>query len=174
VYPLKTPLAFSLALLLGLASGSTGAAPARRGASASAPKKKAPRAPKRAPSPKASPAPVEAAAPVVETPAPAPVAPAEPAPVPVTPAPAPLGSRVTAPLQADAPRVDDTRLLPSPPPASLAGGATRPDVSSVVKKPWFWVAVGGVAAATTAGILLASQPDKPPLGVRLGNPGAGW
>ncbi len=181
VYPLKTPLAFSLALLLGLASGSTEAAVARRGSSASAPKKKAPRAGKRAPSAKASPAPVEAEAPVVEPQASAPVAPAEPAPVAVTPAPvpeapapAPLEGRVLAPLLADAPRVDDTRLLPSPPPDSPARGATRHDVLSVVKKPWFWVAVGGVAAATTAGILLASQPDKPPLGVRLGNPGAGW
>jgi hypothetical protein len=45
---------------------------------------------------------------------------------------------------------------------------------AVVKKPWFWAAVGGVAAATTASLLLASQPNKPPLGVRLGNPGAGW
>jgi hypothetical protein len=44
---------------------------------------------------------------------------------------------------------------------------------AVMKKPWFWAAVGGVAAATTAGILLASQPQKP-LGARLGNFGAGW
>ncbi len=185
VLPLKTPLAFSLALLLGLASGSTEAAEARRGASTSAPKsKKAPRARKRTPSPKPSPAPTEAPAPEqapveARTQAPAPVAPAEPVPVPatpppVTPAPAPPASRVTAASPADAPRVDDTRLLPPPPPASLARGETRPTVLSVVKKPWFWAAVGGVAVATTAGFLLASQPSRPPLGVRLGNPGAGW
>ncbi|HYO70457.1 MAG TPA: hypothetical protein VEU33_30690 [Archangium sp.] len=53
-------------------------------------------------------------------------------------------------------------------------GPSLPVVLPVVmKKPWFWAAVGGVAAATTAGILLASQPQKP-LGVRLGNFGAGW
>ena len=175
--PLKTPLAFSLALLLGLASGSTEAAEARRGASSSAPKsKKAPRARKRAPSPKPPPAPTEA--PALEQ-APAPVAPAETVPGPATPppvtlAPAPPASRATGASQADAPRVDDTRLLPPPPPGSLARGETRPTVLSVVKKPWFWAAVGGVAVATTAGILLASQPSRPPLGVRLGNPGAGW
>ena len=161
--PLKTPLAFSLALLLGLASGSTEAAEARRGASTSAPKsKKAPRARKRPPAPKPPPAPTEV--PSLEE-APAPVAPAEPVPGPATPPPV---------TQADAPRVDDTRLLPPPPPGSLARGETRPTVLSVVKKPWFWAAVGGVAVATTAGILLASQPSRPPLGVRLGNPGAGW
>jgi hypothetical protein len=43
----------------------------------------------------------------------------------------------------------------------------------MVKQPWFWATVGGVAVATTAGILLASQPQKP-LGVRLGNFGSGW
>jgi hypothetical protein len=59
------------------------------------------------------------------------------------------------------------KLVPAPSPLPLA-------LPAVVKKPWFWAAVGGVAAATTAGILLASQPNKPPLGVRLGNPGAGW
>ncbi len=59
------------------------------------------------------------------------------------------------------------KLVPSPSPLPLA-------LPAVVKKPWFWAAVGGVAAATTASILLASQPNKPPLGVRLGNPGAGW
>jgi hypothetical protein len=45
---------------------------------------------------------------------------------------------------------------------------------AVVKKPWFWATVGGVAAATTAGILLATQPPPKLLGARLGNPGAGW
>jgi hypothetical protein len=46
---------------------------------------------------------------------------------------------------------------------------------TVLKKPWFWAAVGGVAAATTAGFLLATQErPKPLLGGRLGNPGAGW
>ncbi|WP_375766600.1 PEGA domain-containing protein [Archangium gephyra] len=44
---------------------------------------------------------------------------------------------------------------------------------ALVKKPWFWAAVGGVAVATTAGILMASQPQKP-LGVRLGSFGSGW
>ena len=44
---------------------------------------------------------------------------------------------------------------------------------AMVKQPWFWATVGGVAVATTAGILLASQPQKP-LGVRLGNFGSGW
>jgi hypothetical protein len=44
---------------------------------------------------------------------------------------------------------------------------------AVMKKPWFWATVGGVAVATTAGILLASQPQKP-LGARLGSFGAGW
>ncbi|QRO00478.1 PEGA domain-containing protein [Archangium violaceum] len=44
----------------------------------------------------------------------------------------------------------------------------------VVKKPWFWATVGGVAAATTASILLATQPQPKLLGPRLGNPGAGW
>ncbi|WP_158501904.1 PEGA domain-containing protein [Vitiosangium sp. GDMCC 1.1324] len=59
-------------------------------------------------------------------------------------------------------------------------GKLAPDSSlpialpAVVKKPWFWAAVGGVAVATTASILLATQPQKPPLGIRLGNPGAGW
>ncbi|OJH39771.1 hypothetical protein BON30_18025 [Cystobacter ferrugineus] len=48
-----------------------------------------------------------------------------------------------------------------------------PEVVAVVKKPWFWAAVGGVAVATTAGILLANQGSKP-LGARLGNFGAGW
>ncbi|WNG15550.1 PEGA domain-containing protein [Cystobacter fuscus] len=48
-----------------------------------------------------------------------------------------------------------------------------PEVVAVVKKPWFWAAVGGVAVATTAGILLANQGGKP-LGARLGNFGAGW
>ncbi|WNG35243.1 PEGA domain-containing protein [Archangium violaceum] len=58
-------------------------------------------------------------------------------------------------------------------------GKLAPDTSfplalpAVVKKPWFWAAVGGVAVATTAGILLATQPNKP-LGIRIGNPGAGW
>ncbi|QRK13866.1 PEGA domain-containing protein [Archangium violaceum] len=58
-------------------------------------------------------------------------------------------------------------------------GKLVPDTSlpfalpAVVKKPWFWAAVGGVAVATTAGILLATQPNKP-LGIRIGNPGAGW
>lgn len=45
---------------------------------------------------------------------------------------------------------------------------------AVVKKPWFWAAVGGVAVAATAGVLLATQPNSPSLGARLGNPGAGW
>ncbi|WP_257458643.1 PEGA domain-containing protein [Archangium lipolyticum] len=45
---------------------------------------------------------------------------------------------------------------------------------AVVKKPWFWATVGGVAAATTASILLATQPQPKLLGPRLGNPGAGW
>jgi hypothetical protein len=45
---------------------------------------------------------------------------------------------------------------------------------AVMKKPWFWATVGGVAAATTAGILLATQPQHKLLGIRLGNPGAGW
>ncbi|MBM7114726.1 PEGA domain-containing protein [Archangium primigenium] len=44
---------------------------------------------------------------------------------------------------------------------------------ATVKKPWFWAAVGGVAVATTAGILLANQGPRP-LGPRLGNFGAGW
>ncbi|HSP78176.1 MAG TPA: hypothetical protein VLQ93_06585 [Myxococcaceae bacterium] len=47
----------------------------------------------------------------------------------------------------------------------------------VARKPWFWAAVGGVAVATTAGILLATQSgSRPPplLGDRLGTPGAGW
>ena len=44
----------------------------------------------------------------------------------------------------------------------------------VMKKPWFWAAVGGVAVATTAGILLATQQPGRPLGDRLGNFGAGW
>jgi hypothetical protein len=48
-----------------------------------------------------------------------------------------------------------------------------PAVAEVVKKPWFWAAVGGVAVATTAGILLANQGSRP-LGARLGNFGAGW
>lgn len=48
-----------------------------------------------------------------------------------------------------------------------------PEVVAVVKKPWFWAAVGGVAVATTAGIVLAQQGSRP-LGPRLGNFGAGW
>jgi len=47
----------------------------------------------------------------------------------------------------------------------------------VARKPWFWAAVGGVAVATTAGILLATQSGSSPpplLGDRMGNPGAGW
>ncbi len=44
----------------------------------------------------------------------------------------------------------------------------------VMQKPWFWAAVGGVAAATTAGVLLATQGPGRPLGSRLGNFGAGW
>ncbi|WP_095976197.1 PEGA domain-containing protein [Melittangium boletus] len=46
-------------------------------------------------------------------------------------------------------------------------------LTTAVKKPWFWAAVGGVAVATTAGILLATQGPRP-LGPRLGNFGAGW
>ena len=46
-------------------------------------------------------------------------------------------------------------------------------LTTAVKKPWFWAAVGGVAVATTAGILLATQGPRP-LGARLGNFGAGW
>jgi hypothetical protein len=46
----------------------------------------------------------------------------------------------------------------------------------VLQKPWFWGVVGGVAVATTAGVLLATQPlgSKPPLGPRIGMPGTGW
>ena len=43
----------------------------------------------------------------------------------------------------------------------------------VMKKPWFWAAVGGVAVATTAGVLLATQSNGP-VGTRLGNFGTGW
>ncbi|WNG59602.1 PEGA domain-containing protein [Archangium gephyra] len=55
----------------------------------------------------------------------------------------------------------------------VSGPSLPMALPAVMKKPWFWAAVGGVAAATTAGILLASQPQKP-LGIRLGNFGAGW
>ncbi|WP_170205822.1 PEGA domain-containing protein [Archangium gephyra] len=55
----------------------------------------------------------------------------------------------------------------------VPGSSLPVALPAVMKKPWFWAAVGGVAAATTAGILLASQPNKP-LGARLGNFGAGW
>lgn len=55
----------------------------------------------------------------------------------------------------------------------VSGSSLPMALPAVMKKPWFWAAVGGVAAATTAGILLASQPQKP-LGIRLGNFGAGW
>ncbi|MFY0569471.1 PEGA domain-containing protein [Archangium lansingense] len=44
---------------------------------------------------------------------------------------------------------------------------------ALMKKPWFWATVSGVVVATTASILLASQPQRP-LGVRLGNFGSGW
>ena len=44
----------------------------------------------------------------------------------------------------------------------------------VMQKPWFWATVGGVAVATTAGVLLATQPPGRPLSSRLGNFGAGW
>lgn len=48
------------------------------------------------------------------------------------------------------------------------------ELPPVMKKPWFWAAVGGVAVATTAGILLATQQQPGRLGDRLGNFGAGW
>jgi hypothetical protein len=56
---------------------------------------------------------------------------------------------------------------PTAPPTAM------PDM---VKKPWFWATVGGVAVATTAGILMATQGNSRPqlMGARLGNPGAGW
>ena len=55
----------------------------------------------------------------------------------------------------------------------VPGRALPIALPEMVKQPWFWATVGGVAVATTAGILLASQPQKP-LGVRLGNFGSGW
>lgn len=57
---------------------------------------------------------------------------------------------------------------------TLVPGSSLPiALPAVMKQPWFWATVGGVAVATTASILLASQPQRP-LGVRLGNFGSGW
>lgn len=60
------------------------------------------------------------------------------------------------------------KLVPSP--------STPFVMPEVMQKPWFWGVVGGVAVATTAGVLLATQPlgSKPLLGPRLGMPGTGW
>ena len=63
--------------------------------------------------------------------------------------------------------VTGKRVTPAPTPFVMP---------EVVQKPWFWGVVGGVAVATTAGVLLATQPigSKPLLGPRIGMPGTGW
>lgn len=55
-------------------------------------------------------------------------------------------------------------------------GATKPSDSSLalpsfMKKPWFWVAVGGAALVTTGVVVYASQDRAPGLGPISGTPG---
>lgn len=47
---------------------------------------------------------------------------------------------------------------------------------ALARRPWFWAAVGGVAAAATAGVLLATQPPqkRSPIGDVIGLPGVGF
>lgn len=48
-------------------------------------------------------------------------------------------------------------------------------IPALARKPWFWAAVGGVAAAATAGVLIATQPPqrRNPIGDIIGVPGMG-
>jgi tetratricopeptide (TPR) repeat protein len=84
-------------------------------------------------------------------------APAEPAARAPTPVPAPLPA---ASLNAPPPRTDQTTALVEPPaPPANGGDEDRP---SLVRRPWFWVAVGAVVVGGTVAILLGTHKDTYP------------
>jgi tetratricopeptide (TPR) repeat protein len=92
-------------------------------------------------------------------PIPAPVpAPLDPGPV-SAPVPAPAPTSLTAPPPQPA---EPPALIERQGPA--AGDPARP---SLVRRPWFWVAVGAVVVGSTVAILLATRKDTYP-GATLG------
>lgn len=84
---------------------------------------------------------------------PATTIPAAPAPTPV-PAPPPAAS-----LNAAAPPESATALVERQAPTANAGGEQGP---SLVRRPWFWVAIGAVVVGGTVAILLGTRTDRYP------------
>jgi hypothetical protein len=113
-------------------------------------------------SPPTTPAPVGGATAVPPAPraepAQPPVAPAPPAP----PAPAPYAA-VDQPVTPAPPPPPPTSQPPDPAPTLVTQAAPPRDDDSIVKRPWFWVAVGGavVAAGVVSFLLLRPEPSDP-------------
>ena len=112
-------------------------------------------------SPPRTPAPVGGT--TIETPAPAPEpAPpkAEPAPPPVATAPS-LSPTLPAPPAAVPPA--PARTAAEPAPLLVTQAAAPTDSDSVVKKPWFWIVIGGavVAGAVSVFLLTRGGPSDP-------------
>jgi hypothetical protein len=81
---------------------------------------------------------------------------------------APPGGRVQVKLAFDAPASPPLPNLTAPVTAPAPALVARPDGQQqrrLVKRPWFWVAVGGVAAAAATVILVValSHTDYPPI-----------
>lgn len=108
-------------------------------------------------SPPRTPAPVGGT--TVETPAPAP----EPAPPKAEPAPPEVAIAPSPPPPAPALNATQAPAPVQPAPVLVAQAAPPPDDGSLVKKPWFWIAVGGamVAAGVVGFLLFRPGPSDP-------------
>ena len=104
-------------------------------------------------SPPRTPAPVGGT--TIEAPAPAPEPPppkAEPAPPPVATAPSPPSHPARRPR-----RFRPAPAAAEPAPLLVTQTAAPTDSDSVVKKPWFWIVIGGAVVAGTVSVFLLTR-----------------